>query len=162
MAYPEAIGFYRYAITVDMDKEQLSTILKDGSEQYLDDIWEMVNAPFFAMNGMEAVSVTPKEVTVRKTIVDRDINSNGFWHGGTIYGVMDHTFAILVNQGCHAVGQSSNINYFRPGRGSEITCKAKFINVSRSLFHVYVEAFDGEKMVASGTFVAFRLQEIHS
>jgi hypothetical protein len=40
--------------------------------------------------------------------------------------------------------------------------KAKFINVSRSLYHVYIEAFDGEKLVASGISTAFRLQEVHS
>jgi hypothetical protein len=40
--------------------------------------------------------------------------------------------------------------------------KAKFVNVSRSLYHVCIEAFDGEKLVASGISTAFRLQEVHS
>jgi acyl-CoA thioesterase len=30
---------------------------------------------------------------------------------------MDHTFAILTNIDGHAVGQNSNINFYRPGRG---------------------------------------------
>jgi acyl-CoA thioesterase len=111
---------------------------------------------------MEAVRISLDGVEIRKKVVPSDRNSNGFWHGGIIYGVMDHTFAILTNIEGHAVGQNSNINFYRPGRGDCIVAKAKFINVSRSLYHVYIEAFDGEKLVASGISTAFRLQEVHS
>ena len=144
-----------------MDRETAAKLVSEDCQQYLDNIVEMLNAPYFAENDMEAVSISKEYVEVRKKINPRDINSNGFWHGGAIYGVMDHTFAIISNIEGHAVGQNSNVNYYRPGRGDTITTKAKFINVSRSLYHVYVEAFDGEKMVASGIFTSFRLQEVH-
>ena len=144
-----------------MDRETAAKLVSEDCQQYLDNIVEMLNAPYFAENDMEAVSISKECVEVRKKINPRDINSNGFWHGGGIYGVMDHTFAIISNIEGHAVGQNSNVNYYRPGRGDTITTKAKFINVSHSLYHVYVEAFDGEKMVASGIFTSFRLQEVH-
>ncbi|MBO4502159.1 MAG: PaaI family thioesterase [Candidatus Methanomethylophilus sp.] len=135
--------------------------VSDDCLPFLENISDMLGAPYFVENGMEAVRISKDCVEVRKTVLPKDRNSNGFWHGGAIYGVMDHTFAILSNIEGHAVGQNSNLNYYRPGRGDVITAKAKFINVSRSLYHVYVEAFDGEKLVASGIFTSFRLQEIH-
>ncbi len=144
-----------------MDRKSAAKLVTDECLPYLDNIVEMLNAPYFAENGMEAVRISKEYVEIRKGIRPCDINSNGFWHGGVIYGVMDHAFAILSNIEGHAVGQNSNLNYYRPGRGETVTAKARFINVSRSLYHVYVEAFDGDKMVASGIFTSFRLQEVH-
>lgn len=144
-----------------MDKEQVAEIVPAEYADRLDHITEMLNAPYFAMNAMEPVSIKKEEVVIRKRMLPNDWNSNGFWHGGAIYGVMDHAFAILTNLDGQAVGQSSNVNYYRPGRGEYITAKARFINVSRSLYHVYVEAFDGEKLVASGISTAFRVKEVH-
>ena len=143
-----------------MDRNEAEQYVSEDCRECLDNITDMLNAPYFRDNGMEPVSISREEVVVRKRIVPSDLNSNGFWHGGTIYGVMDHTFAILVNIDGHAVGQSSSINYYRPGRGDTVTAKARFINVSRSLYHVYTEVFDGEKLIASGTCVAFRVQEV--
>ena len=144
-----------------MDKSTASAYISEDCMQHIDNIVGMLNAPYFVENGMEPVSISMESVEVKKAVTPKDRNSNGFWHGGAIYGVMDHAFAILSNIEGHAVGQNSNLNYYRPGRGDVITAKAKFINVSRSLYHVYVEAFDGEKLVASGIFTSFRLQEIH-
>ena len=146
----------------NMDSATASKFVSEECLPYLDNILEMLNAPYFVSNGMEPVHISKNSVEIRKKVVPGDINSNGFWHGGMIYGVMDHCFAILVNIEGHSVGQSSEIDYFRPGRGECITAKARFINTSRSLYHVYVEIFDGEKLVAAGTCRAFRLQEIHS
>lgn len=144
-----------------MDKETASGYVAEDSMPFLDNIVDMLNAPFFADNDMEPVRISKNCVEIGKKVNPRDRNSNGFWHGGIIYGVIDHAFAILVNQEGHAVGQSSTVNYYRPGRGDLITAKAKFINVSRSLYYVYVEAFDGDKLVASSMCTAFRLQEVH-
>ena len=145
-----------------MDRSEAEKLVSEDCRQYLDNIVDMLNAPFFRDNGMEAVRISMEGVEIRKKVVPSDRNSNGFWHGGIIYGVMDHAFAILTNSEGHAVVQNSNVNFYRPGRGDIISVKARFVNVSRSLYHVYVEAFDGEKLVASGISTAFRLQEVHS
>ena len=121
----------------------------DDCLPFMDNISDMLSAPYFVENRMEAVSISRDSVEIRKPVLPQDRNSNGFWHGGTIYGVMDHAFAIISNIEGHAVGQSTNLNYYRPGRGDTITAKARFINTSRSLYYVYVEAFDGEKLVAA-------------
>lgn len=144
-----------------MDKEAVSSIVSEDCKQYMDNILGMLSAPYFVENGMEAARISMEGVEVRKDIRPCDRNSNGFWHGGTIYGVMDHAFAIISNIEGHAVGQNCNLNYYRPGRGDVIIAKARFINTSRSLYYVYVEAFDGEKLIASGIFTSFRLQEVH-
>ena len=133
----------------------------DDCLPFMDNISDMLSAPYFVENRMEAVSISRDSVEIRKPVLPQDRNSNGFWHGGTIFGVMDHAFAIISNIEGHAVGQSTNLNYYRPGRGDTITAKARFINTSRSLYYVYVEAFDGEKLIASGIFTSFRLQEVH-
>lgn len=140
--------------------DALSLVPKEFSD-HLEHIREMFEAPYFVENGMEPVSISRNSVVIRKKVGKNDWNSNGFWHGGAIFGVMDHAFAILTNLDGLAVGQSSNVNYYRPGKGELITAKAEFVNRSRSLDHVYIEAFDGDKLVASGISTAFRVDSIH-
>ncbi|MCQ2078449.1 MAG: PaaI family thioesterase [archaeon] len=143
-----------------MDNETAAQYIAEDCRDRIDNIVAQLNAPFFVENDMFPIRLGRDCVEIGKKINSRDINGNAFWHGGVIYGVMDHAFALLVNIDGIAVGQGGSINYYRPGRGEVITAKASFINVSKSLYHVNVEAYDGEKMVASGTFVAFRLNEI--
>ncbi len=143
-----------------MNTEDALALVPEEFSGNLEHIREMLEAPYFAENGMEPVSISKDCVVIRKKVAENDWNSNGFWHGGVIFGVMDHAFAILTNLDGMAVGQNSNINYYRPGKGKYITAKAKFVNRSRSLDHVYIEAFDGERLVASGISTAFRVNEI--
>ncbi len=144
-----------------MDRETASQYVSGKASEHLDSITEMLNAPYFAMNGMEPVSISMEKVSVKMKVREQDRNSNGFWHGGAIFGIMDHCFAILTNIDGHAVGQNSFINYYRPGRGDEIRAEAEIINKSKSVFSVEVRAYDGEKLVAYEVCNAFRLQEVH-
>lgn len=144
-----------------MDRETAKRFVSEDAMPYIDSITDMLNAPYFAMNGMEPVAISGDRVRVGMPVRPQDRNSNGFWHGATIYGVMDHCFAILTNEDGHAVGQSSYVNFFRPGRGDRIEAEAEFVNVSRSIYTVRVRAYDGGKVVAESVSNAFRLKEVH-
>lgn len=144
-----------------MDGETAAKYISPDSMEYAANITAMLNAPYFRDNGMEPESISQECVRIRMPVKDRDRNSNGFWHGGAISGVMDHCFAIITNIDGHAVGQSSYVQYYRPGRGDMIRAESRVINKTMSIFTVNVKAFDGEKTVAEGTFTAFRLQEVH-
>ncbi len=144
-----------------MNKEEIFAFIPEELSSNLEHIKEMFEAPYFTENGMKPVSISKDCVIIEKKIGKNDWNSNGFWHGGAIFGVMDHAFAILTNLDGVAVGQNSNVNFYRPGKGEIITAKARFVNRSHSLDQVYVEAFDGERLVASGISTAFKVNEIH-
>ena len=144
-----------------MDAAELESIVSEDCREFLPNILEMVNAPFFVSNGMYPVSISREKVVIEMKCGPGHRNSNGFIHGGAIYGGMDHAYAILTNITGHAVGQSSNLNYFRPARADVLRFVATVENESRSLFYSYVQAFEGEKLLASGIFTAFKLQEVH-
>lgn len=144
-----------------MDRDEVSAICSEEVLPFIDNIVEMVNAPYFVANGMVPVAISRDNVIVEFRCGPEHRNSNGFIHGGAIYGAMDHTHAILANIVGHAVGQSANVNYFRPARTDILRVVSKTVNESRSLHYTNVEVFEGEKLVAAGTFTAFKLQEIH-
>jgi len=143
-----------------VDKEELLRFLSDDCIEFADNILEMVNAPYFTANGMRPVSISRGKVVIEMTCGPGHRNSNGFIHGGAIYGGMDHAYAILVNIVGHAVGQSSNINYYRPARADVLRMEATIENESKSLCYCHVKAFEGEKLLASGIFTSFKLNEI--
>lgn len=144
-----------------MDKEELLPMVSQDCLGYIDNILEMVNAPYFVTNGMRPVSISSDKVVIEMDCSPGMRNSNGFIHGGAIYGGMDHAYAILVNIKGHAVGQASNLSYYRPARADLLRMEAKVVNESRSFIYCYVEAFEGEKLIASGMFTSFKLNEVH-
>jgi len=118
-----------------MDKEELRSVISQDCEEHIDNILGMVNAPFFVSNGMHPVSISVDRVVTEMRCSPEHRNSNSFIHGGAIYGGMDHAYAILCNIRGHAVGQSSDVNYYRPGRADVLRFEATIINESRSLFY---------------------------
>lgn len=144
-----------------MDREEAAKIVSEDCMEYLDNIVEMLNAPYFVEGGMKAVSISRNKVVIEKHCAPGDRNSNGFIHGGALYGAMDHCHAILVNISGHAVGQSANVNYFRPARADVLRFEAETENESRSFHYSSVKAYEGDKLLVSGTFCAFKLQEVH-
>ena len=144
-----------------MDRETAASFCDEECKAYLDNITDMLNAPYFVSSGMRPVSITRSKVVVEMDCSPGQRNSNGFIHGGALYGGMDHAHAILVNIVWHAVGQSANVNYFRPARADTIRFEATTLNESRSLHYSEVKAFEGDKLLAAGTFTAFKLQEVH-
>lgn len=89
-----------------MDKESLKAIVSKDCYDKLDNIFEMINAPYFVANGMVSVSISNECVETEMKCLPEHLNSNGFAHGGVIYGGMDHCYATLANINGHVVGQS--------------------------------------------------------
>ncbi|MDR1404763.1 MAG: PaaI family thioesterase [Candidatus Methanoplasma sp.] len=139
-----------------MDLDTLRGLVDSELHEELNGVLEMCNAPFAVSNGIELVSADRKSVKMKKTIVPRDLNSNGVVHGATSFGLIDHTFAVLSNLKAPAVGLSCNIVYHRPCTGPLIEAEAKIVNESRSLMTIEVQLSSNSKLVASAVCVGFK------
>ncbi len=141
-----------------MDRDELLCKISPEMEQYADSILEMYNAPFARYIGIELVSLEKDRCECSMELVPDLMNSMGRGHGGALYALMDHTFAILSNTDAPCTGQSGETKFYRPATG-RITAVARPINLSRSLRVYSVEAFSEEgKLIASSTYTAFVLQ----
>lgn len=143
-----------------MDIETAKSLVSPEFYDRMDKIMEMCNdAPFAISNHLELVRVTEDSTVLRKEMHPEDLNSNGVAHGGSIYTLMDHTFATAANLRCFGVGQCSNIIYYRPWVGGTLEAEAKLINESKSLIMFEVYARCGGKLIASATFTAFKVEK---
>ena len=138
-----------------MDREELLKRMSDDTKQYADRIIDVFNAPFAQMMGLDIESVKSDEVVCTMNIKPFMINSMGRVHGGAIYSLLDHTFAIISNMKVDATGQSMEVKYYRPAN-SKLRCVARPINISRSLGIYDVRVFSEEgKLIASSSCTAF-------
>jgi acyl-CoA thioesterase len=140
-----------------MDREQLLPRMSEDTKQYADRVLEVFDAPFAREMGVEIESVKADEVVCTMKLKPFMINSMGRAHGGVLYALMDHTFAIISNMTRDATGQSMEVKYYRPGT-TDLRCVAVPINTSRSLgiYDVRVYSTEG-KLLASSTCTAFVL-----
>lgn len=141
-----------------MDRDELLDRMAPGLEQYADSIMDMYNAPFARFIGLEIASIGKDICECYLDLKPELMNSMGRGHGGSVYALMDHTFAILCNMDAPCTGQSCEVKYYRPAQG-RLTATARPVNLSRSLRVYSVEARSEEgKLVASATCTAFVLQ----
>ena len=138
-----------------MDRDELLPKMSDDTKEYVDRVLEVFNAPFARELGIEIESVSKEEVISTLSLKPLMINSMGRIHGGVIYSLMDHTFAIISNMVNDATGQSMEVKYYRPA-STDLRCIAKPVNVSRSLgvYDVRVYSTEG-KLLASSTSTSF-------
>ena len=140
-----------------MDRDEVLSRMDENLRPHIDDVMRMYEAPFARFLGLEIVSVSMDRVECSMEIVPELMNSMGRGHGGAVYSLMDHTFAIACNIGRQCTGQSSVVTYFRPASGL-ITAVCVPINRSRSLEVYEVRAYSEEgKLVASAQCTAFVL-----
>ena len=52
-----------------MDKETASRYVSEDAMAFIDSITDMLNAPYFAMNGMEPVSISMEKVSVKMKVM---------------------------------------------------------------------------------------------
>ena len=143
-----------------MEKEDLLARMSEDTKQYADRIMDLYKAPFARHMGIEIESVSMDETVCTMDIQDFMINSMGRVHGGVIYALMDHTFAIISNMTQDGTGQSMEVKYYRPAN-SKLRCVAKPLNISRSLAVYEVKAYSEEgKLIASANCTAFILKKI--
>jgi acyl-CoA thioesterase len=122
----------------------------------LDNLLEMCNTPYAVKNGIELVSASRGRVVMRKEVVPHDLNSNGVVHGGTSFGLVDHTFAVIGNTYERSVGLQCNIIYHRPCFGGVLEAEAVMINESRSLMTVDVSLHCEGKLIVTANCIGFK------
>ncbi len=141
-----------------MDADGLRSRMSPDTVQYADRVMDMYGAPFARWLGIEIESVSADSVVCSLELKPEHMNSMGRGHGAAIYGLIDHTFAIMTNMAHDATGQNTDVSYYRPAQG-RITATAVPINRSRSLevYDVRVTSEEG-KLIASAVCTSFVLR----
>ncbi len=141
-----------------MDADGLRSRMSPDTVQYLDRVMDIYGAPFARWMGIEVVSVSADRVVCSLELKPEHMNSMGRGHGAAVYGLIDHTFAIMTNMVHDATGQNTDVSYYRPAQG-RITATAVPVNRSRSLevYDVRVTSAEG-KLVASAVCTSFVLR----
>jgi len=138
-----------------MDRDEILARMSDDTKQYIDRVVDVFSAPFAQQMGLEIESIKEGEVICTMDVKPFMINSMGRMHGGAIYTLIDHTFAIIANMKVDGTGQSMEVKYYRPANG-KLRCIAVPINISRSLGIYDVRVYSEEgKLIASSTCTAF-------
>ncbi len=141
-----------------MDRDEILLRMSDDTRMHIDSVMDMYLAPFARLIGIEIDSIEKDRVECHLDITPENMNSMGRGHGGVIFSLIDHTFAIHTNMTHPATGQSANISYYRPATG-RIRAVSTPINRSRSLEMYDVKAYgENGKLVASAVCTAFILR----
>lgn len=141
-----------------MEKAELLPRMSEDTRQYADRILDVFSAPFAQHMGLRIESVSRDEVVCSMAIQPFMINSMGRVHGGAIYTLMDHSFAIMSNMMHDMTGQSTEVKFYRPA-SSDLRCTVRPINISRSLAIYEARVYSSEgKLIASSTCTGFIIQ----
>ena len=143
-----------------MNKSDLLPLMSEDTRQYADRVLEVFDAPFAQHMGLKIKSISQEEVVCSMNVQDFMINSMGRIHGGAVYALLDHTFAIISNMMHDGTGQSTEVKFYRPANGN-LRCIARPINISRSLAVYDVKVYSEEgKLIASSTCTAFIIKKL--
>ena len=91
-----------------MNADELRSKMDEELHQYVDNVMDMYNAPFARMMGIEIVSLSKDEAVCEMDLRPDLMNSMGRGHGGAVFALVDHTFAILCNLVHPCTGQSTS------------------------------------------------------
>lgn len=140
-----------------MEREEIISRMSEDTRGRIDAVMEMYDAPFARFLGIEIESIGTDRVECSLDLRPELLNSMGRGHGGAIYSLIDHTFAIACNINHPSTGQATSISYYRPATG-RIRAVCIPINRSRSLEVYDVKAYSDEgKLLASATCTSFTL-----
>ena len=141
-----------------MNIDELRSMMSPDVREYAERIMEMYEAPFARFVGLEISEISRDRVVCYLDLRPELMNSMGRGHGGAVYTLIDHTFAIAANLVHDSTGQNTNVSFYRPAQG-RLTAVAVPINRSRS-FEVYdVRVTNDEgKLIASSVCTAFVLR----
>jgi len=143
-----------------MELDELLPLMSEDTKQYADRVLEVYSAPFAEHMGLKIESISSEEVVCTMDVQPFMINSMGRMHGGAIYTLIDHTFAIISNMYHDGTGQSTEVKFYRPAN-SKLRCVARPINLSRSLGIYDIRVYSEEgKLVASSTCTGFVLRKV--
>ena len=141
-----------------MNIDELRSMMSPDVREYAERIMEMYEAPFARFVGLEISEISRDRVVCYLDLRPELMNSMGRGHGGAVYTLIDHTFAIAANLVYDSTGQNTNVSFYRPAQG-RLTAVAVPINRSRSLevYDVRVTNDEG-KLIASSVCTAFVLR----
>ncbi len=141
-----------------MNIDELRSMMSPDVREYAERIMEMYEAPFARFVGLEISEISRDRVVCYLDLRPELMNSMGRGHGGAVYTLIDHTFAIAANLVHDSTGQNTNVSFYRPAQG-RLTAVAVPINRSRSLevYDVRVTNDEG-KLIASSVCTAFILR----
>lgn len=95
--------------------------------------------------GIELVSASAGYVTMSIKTKPELLQFNGFFHGGVLSGLADHTAGAaatsMMPEGKIAVTVSLNVLFIKPAIGEKIFSSAKVISAGTSLTHVLVTIY---------------------
>ena len=101
-----------------MDRDEILARMSEDTKQYIDSVIDMYNAPFTRFIGLEIESIEKDRVECSLELRPELMNSMGRGHGGAVYGLIDHTFAIACNMVHPCTGQNSHTYAHTARRGS--------------------------------------------
>ena len=141
-----------------MNIDELRSMMSPDVREYAERIMEMYEAPFARFVGLEISEISRDRVVCYLDLRPELMNSMGRGHGGAVYTLIDHTFAIAANLVHDSTGQNTNVSFYRPAQG-RLTAVAVPINRSRSLevYDVRVTNDEG-KLIASSVCTAVVLR----
>lgn len=94
-------------------------------------------APFVVDLGVQAVGVTPGEVTTALPVAPRHLQHTGQVHAGVMATLADHSMGAaaqtLAPPGHWAITAELKTSQLRPGRGARLECTARVLKAGRRL-----------------------------
>lgn len=142
-----------------MNRQEVLERMSEDTRPHIDAVMDMYEAPYARFIGIEIGSIESDRVECTLDMRPELLNSMGRGHGGAVYALIDHTFAIACNIVHPCTGQSTTISFYRPASG-RLRAVCVPVNRSRSLEIYDVKAYSEEgKLVASATCTAFVMGE---
>jgi acyl-CoA thioesterase len=127
---------------------------EDSSRRVQEQVDAFNGCPYARMMGMVITGVWPGGARVVMSPEGKE-NPHGVIHGGAIFSLADHAFAIAANQEEVQVATSVYITYMVPATGT-LEAVAEFLGETdrTALYRVSVKS--GDRLVASFEGVTFR------
>jgi acyl-CoA thioesterase len=111
---------------------------------------------FIKHNNFKVEEVTNEYCKMSVELTENSVNPNGIAHGGLLFGLADTTMGLLARTtGRNIVTINAQIDYLKPGKGSQITCIAEPLKVGKTIAVYRANIYNEEKTLVStvtGTF----------
>jgi acyl-CoA thioesterase len=111
---------------------------------------------FIKHNNFKVEEVTNEYCKMSVELTENSVNPNGIAHGGLLFGLADTTMGLLARTtGRSIVTINAQIDYLKPGKGSQITCIAEPLKVGKTIAVYRANIYNEEKTLVStvtGTF----------
>ena len=111
---------------------------------------------FIKHNNFKVEEVTNEYCKMSVELTENSVNPNGIAHGGLLFGLADTTMGLLARTtGRNIVTINAQIDYLKPGKGSQITCIAEPLKVGKTTAVYRANIYNEEKTLVStvtGTF----------